>query len=63
METDLRKQILEALNAYKDSISTPHNRLLELIKGGEPENGKERILKEQIDEIIKKGGIVDIPSM
>jgi len=34
-----------------------------LINGDTPQNESEETMKKQIDEIIKRGGIIDIPTV
>ncbi len=47
----------------KSSVSDPEKRLMELMQGAEPKNESEKIMKKQIEEIVAKGGVVEIPSM
>lgn len=43
-------------------LEGPEKRLHELIGGAEPTTDSERLMKQQIEEILKKGNIIDIPS-
>lgn len=59
----LQERILEYLRNYKEPLSAPEKKLMELINGAKPENESERKLQADIEKIKEQGGVIDIPSM
>ncbi len=59
---DKNKEI-EVTTSTESVIDDPEKRLRSLINGDAPRNESEKRMKEDIDRIIKEGGIIDIPTV
>jgi len=47
----------------KSVLSEPEQRLMAMINGKLPRNEHERIMQAQVEEMMKKGVIIDIPEV
>lgn len=54
---------IEVTTSTESVIDDHEKRLMALINGDTPQNESEETMKKQIDEIIKRGGIIDIPTV
>ena len=59
---DTKKEI-ELTTSTESVIDDHEKRLMALINGDIPRNEDEKRMKEDIDRIIKEGGIIDIPTV
>ena len=57
------KHEVTVTRSTKGVLSEPEKRLMALINGEKPRNADEKIMKEEIGEMLKKGVIIDIPTV
>ena len=58
-----RNHEIEVTTSNESVIDDHEKRLMALINGDTPLNEDEKRMKEDIDRIIKEGGIIDIPTV